>query len=490
MSKEKNIQVEEESRRLDIYLSKKFSDYSRSFFQKLIKNGFVEINSKKILEPCLKLKKGDSIKIEFPEQKDIIKDSSLDVIYEDDSILVINKLAGLCVHPAGKFSLEPTLVDFLKTDNKTLTRSGIVHRLDRETSGIMVIAKTPQAQFSLMKQFQNRTIKKTYLGIVCGVPSSEKGSISAPLGRSYKNRKRFCVGTGRDAITDFKVIKRFNKHSLLEIYPRTGRTHQIRVHLSSIGHPILGDKLYGKKEDNVPRQMLHSYKISLIHPKKNKQMEWTAKIPKDFLSVLKRLKILFFILLFVSNYIGYGFTTTTNSTSTTNSVSTEIKGIKSELKKLTKELNKINKLSEKLETIEKNIKNQDVLYQNRLKEINMAVAELNRKITNLEINFEEYKRTSALEKIKQQDQKSKQKIEEIETQQTSSEISDKVLTLETEISLVKKDLAMIREKLGVSQAKEAQKNNEEDKIMKFLKSPWAVVTALGFSFLALIIAVF
>ena len=484
----KGIQVEENSRRLDIYLSEKFKDYSRSFLQKLIKNGFVKVNSNKVLKADLKLKADDIVEIEFPEKKKIFDklENFLEIVYEDDSILVINKPAGLCVHPAGKFSLEPTLVDFLGRQEKGLDRSGIVHRLDRDTSGIMVIAKTPQAQFSLMKQFQKRMVKKTYLGIVHGIFSYKEYEISAPIMRSDKDRKKFCIGPGRDAVTEFKVLKCFNNYSLLEIYPQTGRTHQIRVHLSSIGHPIVGDKLYGNKKDDVPRQMLHSYKLKLFHPEEKKQMEFTAKMPDDFLSILKKLSVLFFVLW--STVFCVNATSNSNQVSSSqNSVSTEIKNIKSELKKLTKE---IEKMSQRVSNTEESLKEQDVNNQNRLKEINMAVAELNRKITNLEIDFEEYKRISKLEKVKEQDKESKDRTG-IKENPPSHDESEKFSTLETEILLVKKEIAMIREKIGITQAKSGQEESiEEDKIIKFLKSPWTVATALGISILALIIAAF
>ncbi|MFN3966765.1 MAG: pseudouridine synthase, partial [Endomicrobiia bacterium] len=351
----------------------------------------------------------------------------------------------------------------------------------------MVIAKTPQAQFSLMKQFQTRTVQKTYLGIVHGILSSKKGKISAQLTRDHKDRKKFCIGTGREAITEFKVIKTFNNYSLLEIYPRTGRTHQIRVHLSSIGHPILGDKLYGKKNDNSPRQMLHSYKLKLFHPKEKKEMEWKAKIPDDFLSIMKKLGVLFLVFCFSIVYTN----ATSNTTQTSSSISTEIKSIKSELKKLTKEVEKIDKISRKVSDLEKSLEEQNVNNQTRLKEINMAVAELNRKITNLEINFEEYKRTSALERIKQQDKESKDKLKPVE-KTTSSEEIERISAIETEILLVKKEISMIREKIGITQTKLTQEEEStgNDKIIKFLKSPWAVATALGVSILALLIAVF
>jgi len=487
----KGIQVEENSRRLDIYLSEKFKDYSRSFLQKLIKNGFVKVNSNKVLKADLKLKAGDIVEIEFPEKKKIFDklENFLEIVYEDDSILVINKPAGLCVHPAGKFSLEPTLVDFLGRQEKGLDRSGIVHRLDRDTSGIMVIAKTPQAQFSLMKQFQKRMVKKTYLGIVHGIFSYKEYEISAPIMRSDKDRKKFCIGPGRDAVTEFKVLKCFNNYSLLEIYPQTGRTHQIRVHLSSIGHPIVGDKLYGNKKDDAPRQMLHSYKLKLFHPEEKKQMEWKAKIPDDFLSVLKKLSVLFFVLCFTVVCTNAA-SNLTQVSSTSNSISAEIKNIKSELKNLIKEIEKIDKVSQRVSAVEESLKEQDTTQQNRIKEINMAVADLNRKITNLEIDFEEYKRTSKLEKIKQQDKESKNKTEIIEKPLTSEE-PDKISILEAEISLVKKEIAIIREKIELSRPKSAEEEStEEDKLMKFLKSPWAVATALGISVLALIIAVF
>ena len=296
--------------RIDLYLAKTNPAYSRAYFQKLIKSGNVRVNNLAV-KPDYKLKSEDKINIAIPrvEKRDYgsLK-KYFKIIHEDSSILVIDKPVGMSVHPAGEKrpNKETTLLDILQgkyPDANYSDFSGrpfIVHRLDRGTSGVMVIAKTPAAQFGLMNQFAQRTIKKTYLGIVHGIFKEKKGTIDAPLTRDMRDRRKFCIGAGRESVTGFKVLDSFGKYSFLEITPLTGRTHQIRVHLSAIGHPVAGDNIYsaetgpGKPGPGRPgifkRQMLHAYKLVLRHPKTKKAMEFRAEIPKDFKNALKYIK--------------------------------------------------------------------------------------------------------------------------------------------------------------------------------------------------------
>ena len=294
-------------RRLDKYLSDQYNTYSRTYIQKLIQNKYVTVNALHAA-PDYKLQYNDLIKARIPDNNFVHNKSSLpDILHEDKYILVINKPAGLNVHPpSDKYSLdenhEVTLSDILYSkypysiNNSEFNKSrfpGIIHRLDKETSGIIIIAKTPESQFSLSKQFSEHTVKKTYLGIAFGNFSEKNGIIEAQITRNSKMRNRFCVGSnGKESVTEFKVLKQFKGYSYLEIHPVTGRTHQIRVHLSHINHPIAGDKIYSKMETPfyTRRHMLHSYRIKIVHPKTGKPAEYTAKIPADFMNTLKILK--------------------------------------------------------------------------------------------------------------------------------------------------------------------------------------------------------
>jgi len=314
---EKTINIDEINigQRIDLFLSKIYCEYSRRFFQQLIKLGYVKVNGQNI-DPDYRLKQNDILTINFPEFKSKRKypNEFLNIIYEDDSILVINKPAGINVHPPTNYpqlnNKDITILDILldrygtepeDMDTEWVQRPFIVHRLDKYTSGVMVIAKNPKSQFNLMKQFANRTITKIYLGIVYGEFIEKKGTITAPIGRDYKNRTKFRVGYGRDSITEYHLLDKFDGYSLLELRPLTGRTHQIRVHLSSINHPILGDKTYIELQKItdpkyveinklVNRQMLHSYKLILNHPETNNKLEFIAELPDDFLKIIDYLK--------------------------------------------------------------------------------------------------------------------------------------------------------------------------------------------------------
>ncbi len=295
----KEIVVQEEKKRIDIYLKNILPDISRNRIQRLIEEGKITVNNN-IITPNYKIKKKDLIRIEGLLKKKttvLAEPISLDIIYEDNSIVVINKPAGMVVHPAYK-NQTGTLVNallyyFPKLKKQfQLERPGIVHRLDKNTSGVMVVAKTPFSLNFLAKQFANHTVKKIYLAIVKGKISVPKGNIEAPIGiNSQKREKRkVTVMKSKTASTFFKVRESFDGYTLVEVYPKTGRTHQIRVHLSHIGFPIVCDETYGTKEHFINRQMLHSWKISFIHPDTKKEIEFAAPIPLDFKKTLERIK--------------------------------------------------------------------------------------------------------------------------------------------------------------------------------------------------------
>lgn len=291
------------SKRLDVFLSEYFKDYSRSFFQRLIKDSYITVNGKNFKAQS-RLKNGDLIQIIFPERKqsEIIPENiPLNIIYEDNHIIAINKPRGMVVHPATSHE-NNTLVNALVYHfGKNLSkgynslRPGIVHRLDMGTSGIILVAKSDIMQNHLSKMFLERNIKKRYLAIIYGKIENNKGRIELPIKRGSVNRKRMEINSeGKMAITEFKV-KIFGKNStLLEINLLTGRTHQIRVHFSYLKHPIINDTLYGYKGNTyefLNGIALHAWKIGFYHPFKDKYIELTAEIPQDFLRLMELEKI-------------------------------------------------------------------------------------------------------------------------------------------------------------------------------------------------------
>lgn len=293
--------------RADHVLSVLLDDYSRSRIKQWIEKGFVLVGGKRIT-PKQKLFTGENI-IVFIQQDDrelqfIPENIKLDIIYSDEDIAVINKPSGLVVHPAdGNWS--GTLLNGILNifpDNKLLPRAGIVHRLDKETSGLLVIALNEASQLNLIQQLQAKSVYREYRAIVWGNITSI-GSVDEPIGRHPKNRVKMCVNkiNGKPAVTNYEPIEMFLHHTYLKCILETGRTHQIRVHMQHIGRPLVGDPVYGfrkilpsrKLPDKVidmvmkfPRQALHAKKLGLIHPKTNKKMTWEAKLPHDFLELL------------------------------------------------------------------------------------------------------------------------------------------------------------------------------------------------------------
>ena len=294
----------EEGWRLDIFVLEKAPDWvSRSMVQKAIKEGKILVNGEK-KKPSYKVKKGEKIQIDLPEKPSPVavkpEKIEIEVLYEDKDIIVVNKPPGMIVHPIPSHT-SGTLVNALLYICKDLQgikgdlRPGIVHRLDKDTSGVIVVAKNDLAHTSLSKQFKDRMVEKTYLAIVRGSLKDDEGVVNLPLARHPVNRVKMTVLTGgRESITFYRVLRRYRDiATLLSVNPKTGRTHQIRVHMKHIGHPILGDRVYGRhKQDEmlgVKRQMLHALALSFYHPRKGGKMRFIAPIPEDFRKVLKKL---------------------------------------------------------------------------------------------------------------------------------------------------------------------------------------------------------
>ena len=304
IEKEKSlIFTGEEKIRIDLYLTQKEICPSRSQIRNLITQGKIRVNTNPV-KPSYILKNGDAIDLTIPENKELEVEAEaipLDIIYEDEYLVVVNKPANMIVHPAGKIR-SGTLVNALLyycRDSLSgiggVIRPGIVHRLDKNTSGLMVVAKNDFAHLDLSKQIKEHQVTKKYLTLVHGNMKNDSGIIDAPIGRSLKNRKKMAVtveGKSREAITHFKVLKRFSGYTLVEATLRTGRTHQIRVHLAFIGHPIVADQLYGHKRQglNISRQALHSHVLGFVHPSSKKYMEFSTPVPQDMQKIIDYLE--------------------------------------------------------------------------------------------------------------------------------------------------------------------------------------------------------
>ncbi len=299
-----NIKVNEENvgKRIDSFIPMVQEDISRSMVQKLIEQKNIKVNGKET-KHSYKLKLNDEIEIFVPEAKEInlkAQDIPLNVIYEDNDIIVINKPKGMVVHPANG-NPDGTLVNAVMNKCKDSLsgiggeiRPGIVHRLDKDTSGAIIVAKNDKAHIALSEQLKNHEVKKTYLALVRGIIKENEATINMPIARSKKDRKKMDVDKdGKEAITHFKVLGRYkNKYTLLQINLETGRTHQIRVHLSHIGYPIIGDEVYsnGKNEWNVSGQCLHAWKLEFNHPITGKKISLEAEIPEYLKNIIKELE--------------------------------------------------------------------------------------------------------------------------------------------------------------------------------------------------------
>ena len=292
-----DVSDEETGERIDSFLSGK-TEFTRTRIQQLIKDRNITVNGKPT-KSSYKIEENDEIAIEVPEVETTeIKPENIkiDIVYEDSDIAVINKQAGLVVHPAhGHYS--GTLVNAILYHIKDLSgingeiRPGIVHRLDKDTSGLIVIAKNDKVHTALTEMFQEKKIRKTYLAILKGKLNKSEGKIVTQIGRDKNDRKKMTViddaTKGKNAITNYRVISQNNLFTLVKVNIETGRTHQIRVHMRYLGYPILGDSVYGRK-DNEKRQMLHAYKLEFIHPVTGRQMEFIGEIPEDFQKALKK----------------------------------------------------------------------------------------------------------------------------------------------------------------------------------------------------------
>ena len=299
----KNVIVNEndKGKRLDIYIAENFNELSRTMIKKLIESNNILVNDKSE-KVSYKVQANDNISIDVPEAKETklkAQEIPLDIIYEDSDIIVVNKPKGMVVHPANG-NYTGTLVNALLYRCKDSLsgiggekRPGIVHRLDKDTSGVLIVAKCDKAHLNISEQIKNHKVKKTYIALVKGIVKDNEATIDMPIGRSKKDRKKMDIDkNGKNAITHFKVLKRYQGYTLLKVNIETGRTHQIRVHLSTIGYPIVGDGVYsnGKNEFNVEGQMLHAESIEFVHPITGEKMKIEATLPEYFNNVLKLLE--------------------------------------------------------------------------------------------------------------------------------------------------------------------------------------------------------
>ncbi len=299
-AKKIELTVEEAEKRLDVFIAEKIEELSREKAKKLIKEGRILVNGQKE-KPSYKLKAGDQIIIEIPEEKreEGLKPQPIEVqiLYEDDHLIAVDKPSGMVVHP-GAGNQEGTLVNallYLRPELEEVgsrERPGIVHRLDKETSGIIVVAKDNPTYYKMQKLFQQRRVKKSYIAFVWGL-IDEKGIIDLPIGRDPVHRKKISprAKKKREAITFYERIETFEKISMVKACPTTGRTHQIRVHFSATGHPILADPLYSrKKTDLISRLALHSFALSFQHPVYEKPLIIKSPLPEDFRNLIIKLK--------------------------------------------------------------------------------------------------------------------------------------------------------------------------------------------------------
>jgi len=284
--------------RLDVFVCRRCPEVSRSRARRLIEEGLVTVDGRQA-RPSDTVHDGARIVVEVPDVETpsaAPEDIPLTIIYQDADILVVDKPAGMTVHPAPG-SPSGTLVNALLSAVPDLAasgdalRPGIVHRLDKDTSGLLVVARNDRALRALQAQLKERRVHKTYLALVQGTPAPREGEIAAPVGRHPKNRKKMAVvAGGREAVTRYRVREEFPGYALLEVEPVTGRTHQIRVHLAAIGHPVVGDAVYGRRSDIVERQFLHAWKLGFGMPLGGRQVEFESPLPADLRGALERLR--------------------------------------------------------------------------------------------------------------------------------------------------------------------------------------------------------
>lgn len=301
MEEKIRIEVEnlEKNERIDKYLSSKLDDsFSRAKIQKLIDEELILVNDK-VIKSSYKVSNGDVILITDKEEDMSVKPEKMDIdiVYEDDDVMVINKKSGVVVHPApGNYS--GTLVNGLMYLSKDLShvngefRPGIVHRIDKDTSGLLIVAKNDKAHRILAEELKEKKIKRKYIALVSGVINHDIGEIDAPIGRDQSDRKKMCVTStnSKDAITHFRVLERYKNASLIECELETGRTHQIRVHMKYINHPVINDPVYGKNNHGEFGQLLHAKEITFTHPTTKEVMTFSCEVPEEFNKILEEYK--------------------------------------------------------------------------------------------------------------------------------------------------------------------------------------------------------
>lgn len=294
------IEAEDKGKRLDRFLTDKMSDsFSRAFVQKIIGRGGVLVNGVPV-KSNHKVIPGEAVEMKVSEtaEKTVLPEKiKLDIIYEDKDLLVVNKPADMVVHPApGNYT--GTLVNALLYHSKNLSgvggmaKAGIVHRIDKGTSGLLVVAKTDEAHRKLARQFKDKTTRRVYIAVAKGVMELDNGIVELPIARSMRDRKKMAVDFASDktAVTQYKVLERFDNATLLELILGTGRTHQIRVHMAYLGHPIIGDTSYGNRSDSIARPALHAKVIGFMHPASKEYMEFTSELPADMKRLIAGLR--------------------------------------------------------------------------------------------------------------------------------------------------------------------------------------------------------
>ena len=297
---EKFNYIADESIRIDKFIASKLEGVTRSHIQKLIDDGCITVDGKSV-KSNHKLKIGQSIDVALPEAKqlDVVADDiALDIVYEDEHMLVVNKPQNMVVHPAAG-NYEGTLVNALMhhcgdslSGINGVIRPGIVHRIDKDTSGLLLVAKDDATHIGLSEQIKEHSLTRKYIAIVHGNFKNDEGTVDAPIGRHPTDRKRMCITekNSKNAVTHYRVLQRFMEYTLVECKLETGRTHQIRVHMASLGHPVMGDKTYGVKKEkyNLSGQLLHAKIVGFIHPITKEYMEFETDIPERFMKFLKK----------------------------------------------------------------------------------------------------------------------------------------------------------------------------------------------------------
>lgn len=293
---------ENQQMRLDKYLAEQFPEQTRSYLQKLIKEGQVLVNGKTV-KSGYQLSKGDEVSVTIPEPKELDVEPQkmdLDIVYEDEDVILINKPKGMVVHPAPGHTTD-TLVNGLLyhcKDNLSgingVARPGIVHRIDRDTTGILIVCKNDMSHNSIAAQLKEHSINRRYRALVHGNLKEDTGTVEGPIGRHPVDRKKMAINerNGKPAVTHYTVLERFGNYTLIECKLETGRTHQIRVHMTSIGHPLVGDEVYGpaKCPFKLQGQCLHAMVLGFVHPRTGEYMEFSADLPEYFEELLKKLR--------------------------------------------------------------------------------------------------------------------------------------------------------------------------------------------------------